>query len=91
MNHRSAVENALFASRAIDELVLGQCVVECEFYSIVCSPLFVVTNASGKQHWVLDLKYVNQFYLQLTINSSTRVWSLFPPCLTVTMFSQLLT
>ena len=46
MNHRSVVENALFASRAIDELVLGRCVVECEFCSNVCSPLFVVTNAT---------------------------------------------
>ena len=39
MNHRSAVENALFVSHAIDELVLGLCVVEYEFCSIVCSPL----------------------------------------------------
>ena len=35
--------------------------VECEFCSIDCSPLSVVTNASGKQRLVLDLRYVNQF------------------------------
>ena len=61
LNHRSALENASFVGDAIDELVLGRCVVECTSYPIVCSPLSVVTNASGKQHLVLNLRYVNQF------------------------------
>ena len=50
----------MIVSHAIDELVLGRCVVECEFCPI-CSPLSVVTNASGKQHLLLDLRYVSQF------------------------------
>ena len=61
LNHRSALVNASFVSGAIDELVLGRCVVECTSCPTVCSPLSVVTNASGKQRLVLDLRYVNQF------------------------------
>ena len=52
------MENAIFVSRAIDELVSGRCVVECGSYPVVCSPL---SNAAGKQRLVLDLRYVNQF------------------------------
>jgi hypothetical protein len=61
LNHKSAVENASFVSRAVEELVSGQCVVECSSCPIVCSPLSVVTKASGKQRLVLDLRYINQF------------------------------
>ena len=61
LNHRSAVEHSSFVSGAIDELVAGRCVVECGSSPIVCSALSVVTNASGKQRLVLDLRYVNQF------------------------------
>ena len=35
--------------------------VECSYSPIVCSPLSVVTNFSGKPPLVLDLRYVNQF------------------------------
>jgi hypothetical protein len=53
LNHKSAVENASFVSRAVEELVSGQCVVECSSCPIVCSPLSVVTKASGSNVWFL--------------------------------------
>jgi hypothetical protein len=61
LNHRSALRNASFVCDAIAELVSGRCVVEHASCPIVCSPLSVVTNASGKQRLVLDLRYINQF------------------------------
>ena len=61
LNHRSALQNASFVKDAIDELVSGRCVIECASCPIVCSPLSVVANASGKQRLVVDLRYVNQF------------------------------
>ena len=47
-NHKSALENAVFVADAIQELVTGHCVVECDRCPIVCSPLSVVTSAKGK-------------------------------------------
>lgn len=41
LNHKSALENVSFVCEAIDELVLGRCVVECASCPIVCSPLSV--------------------------------------------------
>ena len=70
LNHKSALENASFVSHAIDKLISGRCVIEYNSCPIVCSPLSVVTNASGKR-LVLDLRYVNQFCL--TVNLSMRV------------------
>ena len=52
VNHRSALENASFVCDAIDELALGRCVVKCTSCPLVCSPLSVVSNASGKQ-WLV--------------------------------------
>ena len=61
LNHKSALENAVFVSTAIDDLVAAQCVVECVVCPIVGSPLSVVFNAKGNPRLVLDLRYVNQF------------------------------
>ena len=52
-NHRSAVENVAFES-AVTELVSVHSVVESFTCPIVCSPLSVVVNASGRQRLVLD-------------------------------------
>ena len=60
-NHKSVLENAAFVDDAIQELVTGHCVVQCEACPIVCSPLSVVTNKKGKQHLVLNLRHLNQF------------------------------
>ena len=60
-NHNSAVGNAAFVESTIKELVSVCFVVESTTCPIVCSPLSIVVNASGKQHLVLDLRYVNQF------------------------------
>ena len=61
MNLKSALENASFVTAAIEELVLARCVVECSHCPTVCRPLSVVTNATGKQRLVLDLRYINQY------------------------------
>ena len=45
LNHRSSLETASFVCDAIDELLLGRCVVKCTSCPIVCSPLSVVSNA----------------------------------------------
>ena len=49
-----------FVSSAIDDLLLGSCIVQCEQCPIVCSPLLVVRNAHGKRRLVIDLRGVNQ-------------------------------
>ena len=61
LNHKSAMDNAVFVATAIDELVAAQCVVECATCPIVTSQLSVVLNGKGKPRLVLDLRYVNQF------------------------------
>ena len=61
LNHKSALENSLFVTTAIEELVLCRCVIECSTYPIVSSPLSVVFNAKGKPRLVVDLRYINQF------------------------------
>ena len=53
-NHRSAVENAAFVESEVKELVSVHSVVESFTCPIVCSPLSVVVNASGRQRLVLD-------------------------------------
>ena len=60
-NHHSALDNASFVSDSIRELLLANCIVECNECPLVCSPLQVVTNAKGKQRLVIDLRYVNQY------------------------------
>ena len=60
-NHRSALDNASFVSDSIRELLLANCIVECNECPLVCSPLQVVSNAKGKQRLVIDLRYVNQY------------------------------
>ena len=56
-----AIDNASFVTAAIEIFVLAHCVEECSVCPIVRSPLSVVTNSKGKQHLVLDLRYINQF------------------------------
>lgn len=63
-NNRSALENPLFVATAIRELLVANCVVECDECPLVCSPLQVVTNAKGKQRLVIDLRYINQYLHQ---------------------------
>lgn len=58
MNHKPAVENALLM--LLMNLYRVSVWLNVGFCPIVCSPLSVVTNASGKR-LVLDLRYVNQF------------------------------
>ena len=59
-NHKSAHKESEFVEQSIMELIDNRC-VEVIDPPLVCSPLSVVTNASGKKRLVLDLRYVNQF------------------------------
>ena len=63
-NYQSAVRNAQFVSQSIQDLVYGNCVIECVKCPLVCSPLQVVTSAKGKQQLVINLRYVNQYLHQ---------------------------
>ena len=85
LNHRSALVSASFVMHAINELVLGRCVVECSSCPIVCSPLWY-TMLLGSSVWYLIWGMLTSFCP--IASSSTRVWSLSPPCLTVEIFSQ---
>ena len=63
-NHHSALQNTAFVSESVSELLLANCIVECSDCPLICSPLQVVTNVRGKQHLVIDLRYVNQYLRQ---------------------------
>ena len=63
-NHRFTLNNAAFVSDSIQELLLANCVVECDECPLVCSPVQVATNAKGKQRLVIHLRYVNQHLVQ---------------------------
>ena len=62
-NHHSghALQNEEFVSSVVVELVKGNCVVPCSECPLVCNPLSVVQNDSGKRRLVVDLRYVNQY------------------------------
>ena len=60
-NHASALRNADFVSQEIAKLVKSGAQVEVNESDLsVCNPLGVVTNASGKQTLILDLRYINE-------------------------------
>lgn len=76
-NNKSALENAAFVKVTIEELVAGRCVVRCEAYPIVCSPMSVVINAktvSGS--WSAVLKPVST-------SQEVQIWRSKPYPLTV--------
>ena len=60
-NQKSAITNEEFMSKAITELCEDNCVRKVETRPVVISPLLVVTNRSGKQRLVINLRYVNHF------------------------------
>ena len=58
-NHSSALRN--FASQEIAKLLKSGALVNVNESDLsVCSPLGVVTNASGTQRLILDLRYINK-------------------------------
>ena len=60
-NHASALRNADFVSQEIAKLVKSGALIKVNESDLcVCSPLGVVTNASGKQRLILDLWYINE-------------------------------
>jgi len=60
-NHRSALCNAEFVSAEISKLLKSGALVEGSPADLlVCSPLGVAMNSSGKLRLIVDLRYVNQ-------------------------------
>ena len=62
-NHKSAFKNACFVSSVVRELVEMRCVLECTLQPKICSRLHVVFNSNGKPRLVLDLWFINQYFL----------------------------
>lgn len=53
-----------FVTQAVAELLHNGCVKKLESAPHICSPLSVVVNPEGKKHLVINLRYLNQFYLK---------------------------
>ena len=60
-NHQSACKNSLFIQESLSELCTTGCAVEVSARPIICSPLSVVENSSGKKRLVINLRHLNQF------------------------------
>ena len=60
-NHKSALQDKEFVTQAISDLIHNRCVAKVEDAPLVCSPLSVVVNDSGKKRLVIDLKHVNKY------------------------------
>ena len=60
-NHQSACKNSLFIQESLSELCTTGCAVEVSAMPVICSPLSVVENSSGKKRLVINLRHLNQF------------------------------
>ena len=60
-NNESAISETKFVDLALQELLLGGCVVACRMKPLIVSPLMVVCSAKRKKRLVINLKYLNQF------------------------------
>ena len=60
-NQHSAVANADFAKQRLLELVNNRCVRQVDYLPVICSPLSVVENSSGKKRLVINLRHLNKF------------------------------
>ena len=60
-NHQSACKNSLFIQESLSELCTTGCVVEVSAMPVICSPLSVVENNSGKNSLVINLRHLNHF------------------------------
>ena len=60
-NQKSALESAEFVSSTSSELLVNRCIHKVSDKPWVCSPLSVVRNSEGKEHLVLNLRYLNQY------------------------------
>ena len=57
-NHQSACKNSLFIQESLSELCTAGCAVEVSARPIICSPLSVVDNSSGKKRLRLRVSVV---------------------------------
>ena len=60
-NQKSAHENSMFVTETTQDLLDTGCIKKVHERPIVCSPLLVVVNNSGKKRLVINLRYVNLF------------------------------
>ena len=60
-NHDSTLCNMQFVSSEISKLLLSGALIEVSATDLlVCNPLGVATNSSGKRRLIADLRFVNQ-------------------------------
>ena len=60
-NHDSTLCNMEFVSSEISKLLMSGALIEVNVGDLlVCNPLGVATNSSGKRRLIVDLRYVNQ-------------------------------
>ena len=65
-NHQSSETHQCFVDEAISSLITNHYIIRVDAQPHICSPISVVSNAVGKLHLVLNLRYVNQFLHVLT-------------------------
>ena len=58
-NNKSALDNFAFVSKAINDLLSGQCISITDSQPWVVNPLLVSVRDDGKMRLVLDLRHVN--------------------------------
>lgn len=59
-NNKTAIENSVFVSNTINELINSGSIVEVPFKPTIVNPLSVAFNSSGKPRLILDLRHVNE-------------------------------
>ena len=64
-NQKSALDNAVFVSQALADMLVDGSIREVASPPTVCSPLLVVQGRSGKKRLVINLRYINRFLLKV--------------------------
>ena len=61
------VRIVIFFSQAVNDLVRLDLIEELACKPNIINPLSVSTRSSGKQRLILDLRHVNQFFIQAVV------------------------
>ena len=61
------VRIVIFFSQAVNDLVRLDLIEELACKPNIINPLSVSTRSSGKQRLILDLRHVNQFFIQAEV------------------------
>ena len=63
-----------FVQTSIEELLVGGCIKQIELKPHICSPLSVVENSSGKLRLVVNLWYLNKYFVEAKIQIIMRIY-----------------